>query len=453
MLIRDDQTIIAQCTPQGSGALALLRLSGADARIIADSIGKLPQGKRLKNAPSHTVHYGWVTDQAGDHLDQVLFIVMDGPHTFTGQHVVEITCHNNPFLIDALIARALAAGARLARPGEFAERAFMAGKIDLVQAEAINELIGANTQFALKQSLKQLAGSFSHWLAQIEKELIKTLAWCEASFEFLDDESEFGEQIHRHLEMLQERINSIQKTFNRQQHIRQGIRISIVGLVNAGKSSLFNRLIGHRRAIVSDIAGTTRDSIEAGLYRNGNFWTLVDTAGLRQTDDIIEQEGIKRSHEEAQKADIVVIVIDASRTLSEVEQAVYAQLIAHYGQKSIVVYHKIDQVVNSDRQNGIAVSSLTGYNLEKLEQTIEHKITQLFAEIDLPFLLNKRQYAILTSVEQKLQQVLSAFNGTIQYELLSYHLRDMLEELSQLTGKSISEAGMDAVFREFCVGK
>lgn len=454
----DDQTIIAQCTPSGNGALALLRLSGTDARRIAAALGKIGSSKNLLTVPSHTIHYGTIVDQHKQQIDHVLFMVMDGPQSFTGQNTVEITCHNNPFLIEAIITQALQHGARLARPGEFAERAFMNGKIDLVQAEAINDLIHANTQFALKKSLEQLTGSFSQWIEVLEKDLIKVLAWCEASFEFLDDEQEFGDRMHQELKNIIERITVLQKNFDAQNTIRQGIRIALIGSVNAGKSSLFNRLIGQQRAIVTPIAGTTRDSIEAGLYRNGAYWTLIDTAGLRQTDDIIEQEGIQRSHEQAQKADVLLLVIDSSRTMTEQEKSIYHHLLERYAQKTILVYNKTDQkAIEHDNFNTTsicAVSSLTGAGLAQLEVTLQEKIDQLLSRCQSPFLINKRHHALLGTLNTHLHAIHQMMQGPmIQYELISYHLRDALAQLSELTGKSISEAGMDAVFREFCVGK
>ena len=238
-----NDTIIAQCTPQGSGAIALLRLSGDNAFHIADTISKLPGNKIISTLPTHTIHYGWVVDKDGTHIDQVLFLLMRAPHTFTGDNTVEITCHNNPFIIQNIIQAALAAGARLAQEGEFSRRAVHNNKIDIVQAEAINDLIHANTQLALKQSLSQLEGSFSHWITTIEKQLIKALALSDASFEFLDEENmEFSLQIKEIIDSVLTTINSLKSTFNQQQQIRNGIRIAIIGSVNAGKSSLFNAL-------------------------------------------------------------------------------------------------------------------------------------------------------------------------------------------------------------------
>jgi tRNA modification GTPase len=449
-------TIIAQCTPSGSGALAVLRISGPSAITIATALSKLANNTRLSDQQTHTVHYGAVVAEDSTVIDRVLFMLMHAPRTFTGEHVVEISCHNNPFIIEAVIQRAIACGARLAQNGEFSKRAVTHGKIDLVQAEAINELINAATQQSLKQSLAQLDGSFSRWLHTLERELLKNLAFTQASFEFLDEELEFGTRIRENLTQLAQNIATLKKTFNQQQQIRQGIRIALIGSVNAGKSSLFNALIGQRRAIVTAIAGTTRDSIEAGLYRYGTYLTLVDTAGLRTTEDIIEQEGINRSYAEAQKADLIVLVYDGSRPLSAEEQAIYETLYTQHQSKIIPVINKadIEQILQLPQMlHPISVSTANNSGITTLESTIEQKISALFNQLAAPFLLNKRHYTILLSVEQKLHTLIEHLNGTIHYELVSIHLQEILEQLTELTGKTVSEQGMDAVFREFCVGK
>lgn len=449
----DEQTIIAQCTPRGSGAIALLRISGADAILITDSIAQLASGKKLADLASHTIHYGSITDKNGNRVDSVLFLLMRTPRTFTGQDTIEITCHNNQFIIEEIISLAIRAGARLAQEGEFTKRAVINGKIDLVQAEAINELIHAQTQMALKQSLAQLSGSFSSWLTEIEMELMKALAFCQASFEFLDEEIELGAQISTMITSITHSIIEIKKTFNQQQQIRQGVRIALIGSVNAGKSSLFNALLNQQRAIVNAQAGTTRDSIEAGLYKHGNFWTLVDTAGLRQTQDIIEQEGIKRSFEEAHKADIVLLTHDSTRELNEEEKSVYTQLQEKYASKIICVYTKCD-TMHLQSNAGIYVSSKTKNNIDTLEQLIQQKIITLFADIASPFLLNQRQYNLLLALENKLNDIQTMLScHQIAYELLAIHLNDAIAHLAELSGKEISETSMNMVFREFCVGK
>lgn len=330
----DDETIIAQCTPQGNGAIALLRISGLEAIEVATKISSLASGLPLKNLPSHTIHYGYITNPQGERIDHVMFLLMQGPKTFTGQNTVEITCHNNPFIIQAIIEQALLHGARMAKNGEFTKRAVLNKKIDIIQAEAINELIHANTQFGLKKSLAQLEGSFSHWIEKIQKKLLKALAFSEASFEFIDEEMSFGPQIKTIITETLNTITSIKKTFEQQLHIRQGVRIALIGSVNAGKSSLFNALLNKERAIVTNIAGTTRDALEAGLYKDGIYWTLIDTAGIRQTEDVIEQEGIKRSLHEAQLADIILLIVDNSRIPSPEERAFYTDIINNYKKTS-----------------------------------------------------------------------------------------------------------------------
>ncbi len=452
----DDATIIAQCTPRGSGAIALLRIAGVDALSITNAMSTLGKHKKITDVPTHTIHYGWVTDQNKKHIDQVMFLVMHGPKTFTGQDTIEITCHNNQFIIEKIIERAITCGARLADNGEFTKRAVLNKKIDLIQAEAINELIHAQTQHALKKSLSQLEGSLSEWTYKIANNLVKALALSEASFEFIDEEISFAQPIKKIIDQNLNTIVTIKKTFNQQQQIRQGIRIALVGSVNTGKSSLFNAIIGTQRAIVTNIAGTTRDSIEAGLYRNGNYWTLIDTAGLRQTNDVIEQQGIKRSFEQAQRADIVLLVFDGSQKLSDIEQPIYKKLLRNFKNKIITVQNKSDLSIVGDMHRptmDILVSSKKNKNIEHIDQLIQQKIDSLFKHIESPFLLNQRHYNLILKLEKSLQQIMTMLSANVQYELLSYHLNDAIAQLSELSGKTISEQGMDMVFREFCVGK
>jgi tRNA modification GTPase len=456
MIPLDEDLIIARCTPQGPGAIALLRVSGTGARACIDSFARLASGKTIIDLPSHTIHYGALLYDDGSPLDQVMIIVMDAPRTFTGQDVVEITCHNNPFIINAIIEQALKRGARLAQEGEFTKRAFLNKKIDLVQAEAIHELIGAQTQQALKGSLAQLQGSLSQWIVTLETDLIRAVAWCEASFEFLDEQEEFGKQILAAINSTLAHITELKKSFPMQQQIRHGVRIALLGSVNAGKSSLFNALLHQQRAIVTDIAGTTRDSIEAGLSYGGNNWTLVDTAGLRQTADTIEAEGIKRSREEAHKADIIVLIVDRSRPMSVEEADVYKTILEQYPTKTILIQNKADLLAIANplvAQTTLTVSAHQPETLELIYDTLERKVGELFGTNELPFLLNQRHQSLLLTLEQKLQHTVPLFQGTVQYELISYHLQDALTCLTELTGRSISEASLDMVFKEFCVGK
>ena len=454
---RDNETIIAQCTPKGPGAIALIRMSGAGALELASSISRLPGNARLIDQQSHTIAYGWVTGHDGADIDQVLFLVMHGPRTFTGEHTVEITCHNNPFIIDQIIDRAIACGARHAQEGEFSRRAVMNGKMDLTQAEGINELIGAQTQHALKRSLAQVTGSLSQQITQLEKELIKALALCEASFEFIDEEMEFAPEINRIVSLQRDHIARMKEAFSNNRQIKEGVRVALVGSVNAGKSSLFNALLNRERSIVTNIAGTTRDSIEAGLYANGAFITLVDTAGLRQTDDVVEQAGIERSCNEAELADILIIIIDGSRAITPAEEAVYKELLEKHSHKAFLVRTKSDlpacPVPLLDALPHYPVSTSDHLAITGLNKAISERIDTIFSTSDSPFLLNKRQFHLLSALDTDLAALQTRLEGKVEYELVSYHLNDAIARLAEITGKTISEASMDAVFREFCVGK
>lgn len=453
-----EQVIVAQCTPQGAGAIALLRLSGKDVFKLVDHAARLASGKKLADQNTHTIHFGWVIDQLGQPIDQVLFLVMKGPKTFTGQDVIEITCHNNQFLIEKIIDRMMACGARIAGKGEFTQRAVSLGKIDLIQAEAIHDLIHAQTASSVEYSLKQLEGSLSSWIFEIETAVLEIIAFCEGSFEFLDEEMEFGSDVAIKIDRLLEKIQNLLKTFPKQQYIKEGIKIVLVGSVNAGKSSLFNCLLEKNRAIVTPIAGTTRDTIEAGVYREGEFLTFIDTAGIRKTDDEIEQAGIDRSFQEAAGADIILLIVDRSQRISSDTLVAYEKIIKNYPDKIILVYNKIEEqsVVNSLLFDGptIGVSAKGHKNIDLLYQEIFNKIKNLKGSEAITCLLNKRQYDLLTKFYQNLHEIRPMLNAKrIDYELVSYRLKEALVLMSELTGRSISEAAFDKVFDTFCVGK
>lgn len=456
----DTQPIVACCTPRGAGAIALIRISGIGALTVADRLGRLSAGIAISQVATHTIHYGYVIDGSGNTIDTVLFLIMHGPRTFTGHDTVEITAHNNPFLIDAIIDAAIAAGARLAEPGEFSKRAVLAGKMDLIQAEALHEFIHAGTMQGLKASYAQLSGSLSSHITGIKKKLLHALALSNASFEFIEEENvEFGSTIQGVIREVTEQVVHLLEQVPLQQQLKEGARIALVGAVNAGKSSLFNALLGTNRAIVTPIAGTTRDVIEAGVYRQGEHQMLIDTAGIRVTDDIIEKEGIERSEHEAAKADVVLVVIDLTRQLSAEEIVTYDLLVQRYHEKMIVVYTKadMDQVSGYTAPHTVQSVTVSVYKPET--------ITQLMQMIDAvraktlnhggstPYLLNQRQIRLLEALKAKLFSLLGVMQVKIRYEIVAHHVHDALATISELTGKSVSEAAMDAVFKEFCVGK
>jgi tRNA modification GTPase len=465
LLADDSQAIVALCTPRGSGAISLIRITGDNAVAVADAIARLSSGKSLADLPSHTIHHGYVVAPSNrtDIIDEVLFLLMRAPKTFTGQDTVEITAHNNHFIIEKIIDSAVTAGARIARSGEFTKRAFLMGKIDLVQAEAINDVIHAQTELALKQSMAQVQGSLSQYLATVEADIVSLLGYVEASFEFLDEEQrdlDFDNAIRARTQKTLDLISTIKGHFAQQKQVKEGVRVAIIGTVNAGKSTLFNALVGKERAIVADLAGTTRDSIETSLYRHGTFMLMIDTAGIRQTNDVIEQKGIERSFAEAESADLVLLVQDATRHLSAQEETIYTDLKNRYADKLIYVFNKCEATVEvlSLHNPALAYSTLhiaakERRGITQLEAAIDQKIQNLFGQLKSPYLLNQRHFKLLTEIESTLAFIAKSCQASVQYELVAYHLKDLLEKISELTGRNITENILDMVFNEFCVGK
>ena len=459
-------TIVAQATPSGPGAIALIRLSGKFVREHVAQVSKLMGKKTIASIASHTVHLGYIVDTHGEKIDQVLFIVMDGPKSFTGEDTIEITCHNNPFIINAIISRCIECGARHAAAGEFTQRAFENNKISLVEGEAINDLICAQSEQALKKALAQVDGNFSHYIAGLEQDILTILAYCQASFEFLEQEHDFSSHIIEQITTLLQRIQTIKADYPMQHVIKEGIKIALIGSVNAGKSSLFNALLGKAQAIVTDIAGTTRDTLYGSLYQQGAFWTFIDTAGIRVSNDIIEQEGIKRSYQAAEQADIVLIILDSSRELTEHECELYSDIANIHKTKSIFVLTKNDlpqkittETINTlfaniNNKHILSVSSHDANSIIAVKNALMQLVQKIFDMMQAPFLLSARQYHLIDAVAKVLQNTLSlAQADNVYYELISKELQQALEHLSVLTGKSVSTNIIDSVFRTFCVGK
>jgi tRNA modification GTPase len=456
MIIGD--TIVAQCTAIGPGAIALIRVSGTDAIDIVSKVSKLYSGKSIKDLNSHTIAYGSIIDYNSDIIDNVMFIVMYSPKTFTGEDTIEITCHNNQIIIENIIDILIKNGARIAKNGEFAQRAFLNNKIDLIQAESINELINSNNQLSLKKSLSKLNGSFSKFLLNIEDRLLKALAWCQASFEFLDEEVDFLNDIRIDIDNLYKEIVNLTKKYNINNIIKDGIRISLIGSVNVGKSSLFNKLVNKNRAIVSNIAGTTRDIIEYSIYRNNIYWTFADTAGIRDADNIIEKEGIELSFYEASQSDIIILIFNRSEILDRSQIDFYNKIYNQYKDKIILVKNKsdlkdIDSSIFKD-MDVIELSVLNDSNIDRLRAEIEFRVNILLSKNSSQFLLNKRQYSVLRTLEDKLLNIIDMLSKDIvPYEIIVYELQNSLENLTELTGKTITEESMDRIFKDFCVGK
>ena len=443
-------TIIAQCTPNGSGAIALLRISGPDSFEIADKFLKLSKDKII-NKISHTIHFAkaHINNKIIDH---VMVLIMQSPKTFTGEQTVEITCHNNQLIIESIIQEAIKFGARQALPGEFAQQAVLNKKIDFLQAESINELIHAQTPQAISQSLSQIQGSLSNIINNLQNKLLQALALCESSFEFLDDENiNFDYQIKNLIEETILEVKKLKNNNNLQKHIRQGYRVVLLGSVNAGKSSLFNALIEEEKAIVTPIAGTTRDIIESTIILDGQAITLVDTAGLRKTKDIVESIGIKRSQEEAIKADLILFLHEKKLIKSKSEQAIYKLILEQFQNKLVDVLSKTDQI--TEINNYFQVSVLNNTGIKELKLEITKKINNIAQINGGTYLLNKRHFHSLASCEIYLEKALKLLNLNPAYELIAINLNQAIQNIGQLTGKTVTHDVMDMIFRQFCVGK
>jgi tRNA modification GTPase len=454
MEVISETPIIALCTPKGSGAIALLRISGTNAAAVVDKFAKLSSKQKLANQQSHTIHHGHIVDEKTI-IDEVLLFVMLSPKTFTGQDTIEISCHNNPFIIEKIIELAIKNGARQAQQGEFTRRAVLNKKIDLLQAESINELITAQTELSLKKSMAQLKGTLSSHVESIEKKLFSLLCLVESSFEFLEEEQQdidLDKKIKSFLKALIDETREILQNFSAQKQIREGIRIALLGNVNVGKSTLFNKLIKKERAIVTNKPGTTRDAIETTIYKDGHFLCFVDTAGLRKTNNVIEKEGIKRTWQEATQSDIIFLVIDHSANQHDQEKVFYEKIKKEFGEKVIMIANKID-LAHSKISKAIPISAKNGIGIEKLQENLQEKIKNIFKTAQAPFLLNQRQHKILSELHVALVGLEKSCSEIIHYELVASQLKQLLELMTQLTGGGVNEKMLDTVFSNFCVGK
>jgi tRNA modification GTPase len=456
-------TIVASCTAPGAGALALIRFDGSQAREIVSAMALLPHGKVLSDCATHSIVYGHIVAADRSLIDQVLFLLMDSPRTFTGNDIVEITCHNNRFIIEAIIARGCELGARHARPGEFTQRAVMNGKIDMLQAEALHELIMAPSHAVAVRSLAQLEGSLSFVIVQLQQELFELAAYVEASFEFLEEEHldlDFTTLISQRITAILERIHPLCAGQKQMQQLREGVKIALVGSVNAGKSTLLNALVGRNRAIVSEVPGTTRDSIEASMSDGGYVWTYIDTAGLRMTHDVIEQEGIVRSRYEAAVADIIIFVCDGSREPTAEVIAEYRGLVGQSGKLVLLALTKSDNgcvhtwVAQEPPVQSFCISAPSGLGMAALKSAIFVHVKQVYEGITHPFILNQRQLTLVLDVEKLLVHMQQECQlGQLPYELLAAQLHGVLTLMTQLSGRSVTEEIMDTVFSTFCIGK
>ncbi|MDB6121336.1 MAG: tRNA modification GTPase mnmE [Pedosphaera sp.] len=454
-----DDTIAAIATPLGEGGLAVIRLSGPEALVIADKSFQ-PIGKSSaipSEALTHTIHYGKIV-RNGQSVDEVLVAVMRAPRTLTREDVVEITCHGGLLPAKLVLDTVLENGARLAEAGEFTKRAFLNGRIDLAQAEAVTDLIHARTELALTAANEQLAGKLSQRINLLRDDLIKTLAHVEAHIDFPDEDispDTKGQLVNR-LERGVQFMDELLRTSNEGQILRRGIRAAIVGRPNAGKSSLLNQLLGRDRAIVSPIPGTTRDTIEETANVRGLPVIFVDTAGLREAGDEIEVEGIRRSRESLAQAEFILHVFDASDALTKADENYLAEFA---DKKRILVRNKMDLSARLILPKGIdakimEVCCLTGKGIEGLKDTIKELVWagEIRAEM-LQVMINSRHQEALTRARKATQRTIEALLANETLELAAMDLRIATNAVGEIVGKTTTEDLLDSIFSQFCIGK
>ena len=454
-----DDTIAAIATPLGQGGLAVIRISGGKALATVDALFT-PASKsktRLAKAKTHTLHYGHIV-RDGQRLDEVIVSVMKAPATFTREDVVEISCHGGIRSTKTVLDAVLDAGPRLALPGEFTKRAFMHGRIDLAQAEAIADLIHARTDLALSAANEQLAGKLSQRINKLRDDLMHVLAHIEANIDFPDEDIEPDtlSGLVQRLENAGRLIDELLSTANEGQLIRRGIRAAIIGRPNVGKSSLLNQLLGRDRAIVSAVAGTTRDTISEEAQIRGIAVVFIDTAGLQESDDPIEREGIRRSRESLTQADLILHVIDASEALTSDDQVYLADFD---GKPRILVLNKSDLPNRLDQTESkgspiVSVSCLNGQGIEPLKESIRNLVWDgdITSEM-LEVMINSRHQEALRRASDSLRTALEQLLAGTPLDLVALDLRIGTNAVGEIVGQTTTEDLLDSIFSTFCIGK
>ena len=452
-----DDTIVALATPPGIGAIGVIRLSGQNSITIAAT---LFLGKNLLQQPSHTLHVGMLKNE-NETLDEVVISLYKAPKSYTGENVVEISCHGSPFIQQQIIEACIQKGARLAKPGEFTQRAFLNGKMDLTRAEAVADVIAAHSLAAQQTALKQLRGGFSLDLKQLRDELIGFAALIELELDFSQEDVEFADrlQLEQLIAKLTESATRLLQSFKLGNVIKNGVKVAIIGKPNAGKSTLLNALLNEERAIVSDIAGTTRDTIEEVLNINGVLFRLVDTAGIREhTADSIEALGIERSRHNAEMADIIIHLTD----LTDTNPSGIAWM-KPYSEKVIEVYNKYDQISPStlhtnsskaDHTPGIFISAKNKAGMDVLKAEMYELAIGETIQTENTIVTNARHYAALQKVLECLNDIKSGMDNQLTSDLLALDIRRCLHYLGEITGQvEIDRDILGAIFGKFCIGK
>jgi tRNA modification GTPase len=447
------ETIAAVATPPGEGGVAIIRISGNQAFEVASRVFTGP----VKTYQTHTAHYGKVVNSLGQPIDQVLVLVMKGKRSYTGEDTVEIHCHGGSLITRRVLDAVLQAGARAARPGEFTFKAFMNGKVDLAQAEAVQELICAKNERAVDAAENQLKGALSKKIDEFQQGLTNVAAILEAWVDFPEEGLEFASmaEIHQSIEEVCMAMEQLAATFHDGKILHDGIAMCLIGSPNVGKSSLMNALLDKERAIVSPIPGTTRDTLEDQMRLNGLNFRLIDTAGIREANDMIEIEGIRRSQLAMKEADLILLVLDANRGLNEEDQRLIEQVPKY---KTIVVWNKTDlphpELPPLDLSRMVPISAKKREGLDRLHAEIDAVIWEKGPPSKEEILItNVRHKESLNLAILSARRLLAGLKTDVSPEFLSMDMRECLSELGKIIGANITEDILSAIFSKFCIGK
>lgn len=451
-----NDTIVALATPPGVGAIGMIRLSGKEALSI---INNLFPSKNLAKAATHTLHVG-IIEEGNNTLDEVVVSLYKSPRSYTGEDVVEISSHGSPYVQQQIIEACIKNGARLAMPGEFTQRAFINGKLDLAQAEAVADLIAANSKAAQQTALNQLRGGFSQELKMMREELVNFAALIELELDFSDEDVEFADraQLKDLVHRIYKKADSLSNSFHLGNAIKNGVSVAIIGKPNAGKSTLLNAFLNEERAIVSDIAGTTRDTIEEMLNINGILFRLIDTAGIREhSTDTIENMGIERSKQNADRADIILHIID----LLEEENLHQFEWLKQYESKTITVYNKFNayakKIQTAEKVSTsmfISIDAKDGNGIDELKNMIYEKAVGETVNTEATIITNVRHYEALQNIKESLLAVQVGLDRKLSGDLLTIDIRQALQHLGMITGQvDVDRDILGTIFSKFCIGK
>ncbi len=448
-----DDTIAAISTSQGVGAISIIRVSGEEAIEI---VSKIFSNKNFHNASSHTIHYGYIMDGL-EKVDEVLVTIMRAPKTFTKEDIVEINAHGSIVTTDKILELLLVNGCRLAEPGEFTKRAFLNGRIDLTEAEGIMDLINSKTDISRKIALNQVGGKVSDMIRNLRDELAGIIANIEVNIdypEYEDIEEITIDKINSNLSELEKKIDKILTESKNGEVLTNGIKTAIIGKPNVGKSSLLNRLIGEEKAIVTDVKGTTRDSVEATLRIDNLILNLIDTAGIRDTNDLVESIGVDKSIKFINQADLILFVVNYNEKLSEEDKLILSKL---RGKNYITVVNKCDlekKIDDSNLENVIYVSALNDVNIDEIGKKIKEMFNlEKIETTDLTYLTSARSLSILRKVLDSVKNVRKGIEENYPIDMVEIDLKDIWNLLGEIIGESYDEELLDQLFSRFCVGK